>query len=193
MAHMLSIKLYTGNMVDCQLPEYKWSLSDFQKLRWSSTHSAATTPQQVPEKGDSLRWATTGTQGFKCASPGWESSIVQCLLRNSPELHLGAFPSCTLFLNKSLVQSFKAHRPSPERGFSSCPAGSMLCSLVQGVKTRAKCKHKPNPFQPPTCFNLLLIAATLNLQMSLAQKKEMGIFFFVYIYFKQPNLCVFYT
>lgn len=50
MAHMLAIKLYTGNMVDCQLPEYKWSLSDFQKLSWSSTRFCETQRPRHPKR-----------------------------------------------------------------------------------------------------------------------------------------------
>jgi len=50
MAHMLAITLYTGNMVDCQLPEYERGLSDFLKLSWSSTHFHQTQQPQQPNR-----------------------------------------------------------------------------------------------------------------------------------------------
>lgn len=159
---MLAIKLYTGNMVDCQLPEYKWSLSDFQKVELElhalSGRSSPTglCEEGFPSMGHHPKAHLPAGKALSCnASCG---TALSCVSGLSPLLH-------TLFLNKSSVWSFTAHRPSPELGSSSCPAGSRLRSRVERVKTRANCKHKPNPFQAPTCFNLLLITATPNLQM----------------------------
>lgn len=117
MAHMPAIKLYTRNMVDCQQPGYKWSLSDFEKLSWSSTHFCKPQQPQHP--------ARSPKRGILLDRPPCRGRVVHAHLpkvkavlckasRGFPVLH-------THFMNQSshpLACRSKALRPSLELGFS---------------------------------------------------------------------------
>lgn len=190
MAHMLAIKFYTSNMVDCQLPERErsfWLSETWLGLHIILQSSGSTAPKHISRIP---WWATGQEQGWKGIFPPqgklYFCHILQAVSQGFPILH-------TLSLSKPHILGLEFQSsPSPELGFSCCPAGSMLLSPVQGVKARANCKHKPNPFPAPTAFNLLLIALTLNLQMLRVEKKELGVFFvcFTCISHSQcPHVC----
>lgn len=99
MAHMLAIKLYTGNMVDRQLADYEWSLSNLQKCNQSPTRSCETQRQEHPNRSlkRGIPLDVLVPKGRLQRTPPLsprESSIATPPVAQS-EPAPGAFPPCT--------------------------------------------------------------------------------------------------
>lgn len=157
MAHMLAIKFYTGNMVDCQLPECERSfwLSEI----WLGLHillqsSGSTAPKHISRIP---WWATGQEQGWKCTFPPqgklYFCHILQAVSQGFPILH-------TLSLSKPHILGLEFQSTVPAQSLALAAVQLAPCSSPQCRESR----HEPtaNTNQIPSQLLLPLISCLLH-------------------------------
>lgn len=157
-AHMLAIKLCTGNMVDCQLPGHKrsfWLSETWLGLQIPLQNSGFTAAKQVSR----IPWWAIGQEQAGSAHFPTGKAL---FLQQDPKLRLRAFPSCTPshWVNPHILGSRVSKHTVPAQSLALAPVQLAPCSTPWCRQSR----HEPTANTNQITSKLLLPLISCLLQ-----------------------------